>query len=477
MSRIILTLAFLATALLLAAGGTAQADIVAPTDVAGTVLWLDATDAATITLDGGEVSQWNDKSAVGTNHFSYATAGQRPVVSSAAQNGLDVLTFDGLDDRLAGPAVLTAGDDDYTYFAVWQPYKNSGVQRVFEQYELNVASRYGAMLAINDRYGFNGQNNDRHDLIPFGANQWRLTDMEIDNSLYNNVNVYDNGARFEGRTGNPAALDIGTTASTIGAKNGGANAEFLQGDLAELIVYDRALDYEEHNEVGKYLSDKYDLGITFPLPEPPPEPEPGMVHQWTFNNGNPFDSVGDAHGTLYGDVEIVDGQLNLNKDGLAITGGDRMVTGALGQPLIAKTLVAWCSLNDLADSSGGPLSVQQGGTFDSICYGERQPGTWFAGSSSWQRSQDPPQGGDPETKIDEEIMLAIAYNADNSIDVYRDGVLYSSYTKGTLIAYAPAAVALIGPRADTGGFHNGTVNESRIYNYALDADEIAALYT
>ncbi|NQU20231.1 MAG: hypothetical protein HQ567_03040, partial [Candidatus Nealsonbacteria bacterium] len=225
------------------------------------------------------------------------------------------------------------------------------------------------------------------------------------------------------------------------------------------------------------LSDKYGLGITFPVPEPPPPPpEPELVHQWTFN-GNSLDSVGDAHGALQGDVEIVDGQLNLNKDGASITGGDRMVTGALGQPLGAKTLVAWCSLNDLFNSAGGPLSVQEGGTFDAITFGERQNATWFAGSSNWHRSQDPPQGGEVETKIDEEIMLAIAYNEDNSIDIYRDGVLFNSYTKGTLVNYGPNAVALIGPRADTDGFHNGTVNESRIYNYALDADEIAALYT
>lgn len=63
------------------------------------LVWFDASDSSTITLDSGAVSQWNDKSG-NNRHAVQATSSKRPVVSAANMNGLDVLTFDGSDDSL-----------------------------------------------------------------------------------------------------------------------------------------------------------------------------------------------------------------------------------------------------------------------------------------------------------------------------------------------------------------------------------------
>lgn len=57
-----------------------------------TALWLDAADASTITTVSGAVSQWNDKSGNDRN-ASQATAAQRPVVTTAALNGRNVVEF------------------------------------------------------------------------------------------------------------------------------------------------------------------------------------------------------------------------------------------------------------------------------------------------------------------------------------------------------------------------------------------------
>lgn len=49
-----------------------------PADLgAGLALWLDADDAATITLNGSNVSQWRDKSGNGW-HMSQAIAASQP---------------------------------------------------------------------------------------------------------------------------------------------------------------------------------------------------------------------------------------------------------------------------------------------------------------------------------------------------------------------------------------------------------------
>ena len=73
-----------------------------PTDIPGLALWLDASDAATITLDGSNnVSQWNDKSG-NARHASQATTTRRPSYTGSNQvNGITCPRFDGTDDYLA----------------------------------------------------------------------------------------------------------------------------------------------------------------------------------------------------------------------------------------------------------------------------------------------------------------------------------------------------------------------------------------
>jgi len=59
-------------------------------------LWLDAEDAASITLNGSTVSQWNDKSGNARN-VSQATAANQPTLTASGLNGKPVVTFDGAD--------------------------------------------------------------------------------------------------------------------------------------------------------------------------------------------------------------------------------------------------------------------------------------------------------------------------------------------------------------------------------------------
>lgn len=56
-----------------------------PDELPSLVLWLDAEDSASITLNGSTVSQWNDKSGTG-NHVSNATASTQPTYLATAYN-------------------------------------------------------------------------------------------------------------------------------------------------------------------------------------------------------------------------------------------------------------------------------------------------------------------------------------------------------------------------------------------------------
>ena len=212
----------------------------------------------------------------------------------------------------------------------------------------------------------------------------------------------------------------------------------------------------------------------------------GLVHRWSFNDGTANDSVGTAHGSLYGGATIADGYLVLN-------GTDpvkRMETAAFGHTLgTDKTLVAWFTLNNPADggTSGGPLSVEnQNGNntvFDAIAYGERTSYQWMNGSDMWYRTPAS-NGGALETAAStNEIMMVVVYDsaAGNKITLYRNGALYGQHNQGTLASFSAAAVAVIGPRVSWAdgqawGYLNGKVNEAQVYSSALTAEQVAALY-
>jgi hypothetical protein len=71
-----------------------------PADLADIRCWLDASDASTITLSGSSITLWEDKAgsndaddAVNSSNVKITTA--RPTITTAAQNGLDAIAFNG----------------------------------------------------------------------------------------------------------------------------------------------------------------------------------------------------------------------------------------------------------------------------------------------------------------------------------------------------------------------------------------------
>jgi hypothetical protein len=86
-------------------------------------LWLDASDATTITSSGSPatVSQWNNKGTL--SNFTQATGANQPTTGASTVNGLNVFDFDG-GDRLS--AVNTNewkflhDGTEWFFAAVWQ---------------------------------------------------------------------------------------------------------------------------------------------------------------------------------------------------------------------------------------------------------------------------------------------------------------------------------------------------------------------
>jgi len=204
-----------------------------------------------------------------------------------------------------------------------------------------------------------------------------------------------------------------------------------------------------------------------PLPEP--------VHRWSFT-GNTLDTgtVGGATGTLNNGASIVGNRLSLDGS------NDYMLTSGISAPITTKTLVSWVSLSTLSQGAGSALTLQQtgGGQFDGIIYGERTANQWMNGSNGFTRSNGANNGGALETVTNPgEVMMAITYSSASLLTIYRDGLLYATYNPGSLLAHPGTSEALFGYRHATNGPPlGGFINEARIYNSALTANEIQSLY-
>lgn len=89
-----------------------------------TSLWLDASDASTITISTG-VSEWRDKSG-NSRHVLQASGGLQPLLSSGAVNGLDVVGFNSGKYLANATAQLPlANRSIFIVFAEYSPVANA----------------------------------------------------------------------------------------------------------------------------------------------------------------------------------------------------------------------------------------------------------------------------------------------------------------------------------------------------------------
>lgn len=126
-----------------------------PADIT-TALWLDATDASTITTVSGAVSEWRDKSG-NARHVSQANAAWRPAVVTNAINGLQVLQFDGSDDRLTSTAVgLPTGSNARTLYAIYAPLRTTAISNAIAGQGSGATTGAWYTMQFRNQYGATG---------------------------------------------------------------------------------------------------------------------------------------------------------------------------------------------------------------------------------------------------------------------------------------------------------------------------------
>lgn len=216
-----------------------------PQTISSLVGWFDATRITGL-ADGAAVGQWDDLSGA-SRHLLQSTGANQPTYQTNELNSNPVVRFDGSNDTLATNA-FTAEAQPHTIFSV---------------------VRFASIAASS--YIFDGIGTaDRHALFYFtGSSQMEqyagssitggapsVGTGLIFSSVFNGASseLFKNGTSV-------ATGDCGGNLITGLTLGGRFNAiDLLNGDIGEVIVYNRALSVGERQQVEDYLTTKW--GIT-----------------------------------------------------------------------------------------------------------------------------------------------------------------------------------------------------------------------
>ena len=222
---------------------TEQRAITAPPE-AGRHLWLRADTG--VTASGGRVARWLDQSGNGRN-AAMSTRARQPQYVAEALNGQPILRFAGAQS-MSLDNVITL--DSFSIFIVG---KN------------NASSSFSMILGP----GGSSPNNQlrwedgSHALfVGTGNSLPTITSRIGDTRVYHALSAtYDKATMAVYRDGNGTSSQrFVTRGPWILASLGSYYSQhFMEGDLAEILVYDRALSERERQAVNAYLRTRYRL--------------------------------------------------------------------------------------------------------------------------------------------------------------------------------------------------------------------------
>jgi hypothetical protein len=256
--------------------------------------------------------------------------------------------------------------------------------------------------------------------------------------------------------------NLGTVTNATTGTPAGVATFTPPGPLAKGKTY-----YWRVDEFDGATTHKGDVWSLTTLPDIPVS-NPDLAGWWTLDEGEGTTAVDwsgrGKHGTFQGDPLWVDG---LDGASLEFDGDDYVDTGNT-QDLAKWTIACWV-ISPAAPanaSPSGPLHREKNYQFDwnhtdAVFRGAAAMeigGTWHAASfmpvaaNTWYH-------------------LAATFDG-TSLKAYRDGVLITTNTAASGVPTVETGTLKLGRHATAAQFFTGTVDDARVYNKALTADEI-----
>ncbi|HTG45669.1 MAG TPA: LamG-like jellyroll fold domain-containing protein, partial [Verrucomicrobiae bacterium] len=243
-------------------------------------LWLRA-DAGVI-ANGSAVSQWQDQSGRGV-HANQSMAANQPTLVANAINGKPILQFDGVNDFLSFNLALNNLSGATFCLVSANTADRTGGSTEAENAALfwNETQAWGATYLspfqnrVQFRFGTTQMGNLPTYIRPDSLGSSYSRTIAIKNGTTDTL--YVNGSLARQETGKQASLTGGQSIGNVG--RGYNNNSFFPGQIAEVLVYSRALTDAERQDLESYLGAKYfgSAGGTLQALEPKADGEGAAV--------------------------------------------------------------------------------------------------------------------------------------------------------------------------------------------------------
>lgn len=251
--------------------GSSPPDVFGPDDIANLIAWYKSDAGVTIT--GSGVSTWANQAASGSNYnLTQGTDANRPVVDSGAINGYPALRGDGSNDYLeiTGTGLnLTQNVSGVSEFYV---VKIPGVTSTNKSLlsissgTSTTAGRANVSTTPTNKLTVSGRrlDADSNQSVLTADNAYTSATWYYLTAIFDwansNVDVWLSGVskisntsfQTDGNTSNTASQRI-----RLFQNVGGVDPSDCS--IAELVVYQRAVNSTERGQVETYLKDKYGL--------------------------------------------------------------------------------------------------------------------------------------------------------------------------------------------------------------------------
>lgn len=221
-----------------------------PTDVAGLLVWADASQV-TGKVNNDAVSQLDDSSGNGF-HFTQATGANQPLYKTSQINGQPVLEFDGSNDVLRSS--YQNADQSITLFVVGRFLSGVAANRRILGLGPSEASIF--YQATGTQFGYYA--NSASGVQDLGGVATDATILALVFASAASVVAYRDGASVATFDPHDIYHLSGTAALTLGAQDAGS--EFAKCQIGEVLIYNSALSASDRGDVTTYLGDKW--GIT-----------------------------------------------------------------------------------------------------------------------------------------------------------------------------------------------------------------------
>lgn len=227
----------------------------------GLILWLDAADDSTFSYSdytASLVSQWRDKSGL-NNHASTSTNKPRRNSQLFSRPSLNFSSSNAVSMSIQSGIILPG---DASIFIVHKPGVQDNQYAILIDNFHGTGGNYGFVIqrnSTNSEFYYSSANGST--FLDTGASGWSYTNNTPQIlSLNKNSSTgtpYNNGTSLTNRTLH-ATISQYTTALSIGSW-GGYSGRFYNGDMCEILIFNRSLSSNEMKQVHTYLGQKWGI--------------------------------------------------------------------------------------------------------------------------------------------------------------------------------------------------------------------------